>query len=97
MIYRCHQVRVLWIITMALFQYKDCLSRYGYFHYNDKMFMRLSYLYNGKSYADKTIFILRWAAGPYFHIKTVFPGIRIPIRDCLIFIMGIHWLTSSLY
>ena len=29
---------------------KDCLSRYGNFHYKDKMVVKPSYLYNGNSY-----------------------------------------------
>ena len=39
----------------VLFQYKDNLSRYGYFRYNCKMFIRPSYRYNGYPCAGKTI------------------------------------------
>ena len=35
-------------------QYKDGLSRYGNFHYNDRTVVRRSYLYTGNSYTGKT-------------------------------------------
>ena len=35
-------------------QYKDCLSRYRDFHYEEKTDVRPSYLYNGHSYTAKT-------------------------------------------
>ena len=35
------------------FQYKDWLSRYRDAHYEDKMVMRPSYLYNGNSYTRR--------------------------------------------
>ena len=42
-------------------QYKDCLSRYGDFHYKDKTVVRPSYFYNGNSYTGKKI-SLYWDA-----------------------------------
>ena len=35
-------------------QYKDLISRYGYFHYKDKTVVRPSYLCNGDLYIGKT-------------------------------------------
>ena len=40
-------------ICRALFQYKDRLSRYGKFHYQDKTIVKPSYLYNGDSRTGK--------------------------------------------
>ena len=37
----------------TLSQYKDHFSRYGDFHYKDKMVIGLSYLYNGNPYTTK--------------------------------------------
>ena len=37
----------------ALFQYKDCLSRYYDSHYKDKTVLKQSYLYIGNLYSGK--------------------------------------------
>ena len=39
-------------LSLALFQYKDCFSRYENFHYK-YMYKTVSYLYNGNPYAGK--------------------------------------------
>ena len=41
-------------VTLAPYQYKDGLPRYGYFHYKDETVVRPSYLYNGNHYTGKT-------------------------------------------
>ena len=60
----------------------------------------------GRAAAQATHFVhlmlVRWSLlpGPCFNIKTIFPGIRIPIligdgHECLIFMMGIHMLVRQ--
>ena len=46
--------QVIWANTWASFRYKDLLSRYGYFHYEDKTVSRQSNLYDGNPYTGKT-------------------------------------------
>ena len=78
----CRSIKTVWILTMgrswptqrALFQYKDHLSRYGYFHYKDKTVVRPSYLYKGNSYTGKTGSLYRRPTGPGLkksHLKCV--------------------------
>ena len=52
----------------ALFQYKDSLSRYGYFHVKDNTVERPSYLWHGDPYAVRRhLYIERasWALGHF--------------------------------
>ena len=43
---------------LAPFQYKDHVSRYGYFQHKDKMVMRTSQLYDKNSYTSKAVSLL---------------------------------------
>ena len=43
--------------TRVSFWYQQCRSMYNIYCYEDKTVMGLSYLYNGKSYSDKTVSI----------------------------------------
>ena len=52
-------------------QYKEGLSRYGYFHYKDKMVMKPSYLDNGNSCTGKT-WSLYWD-GPLVFLSSMKP------------------------
>ena len=64
--------------SRALSQYKDRLSRYGDFHYKDRMVMIVSYLYNGNLYTGNMA-SLYWN-GPQGAVsvrKTVLPGMAI--------------------
>ena len=45
------QCPIYWVLS----QYKDGLSRYGDFHYEDNIFGKPSYLYNGNTYIGKTV------------------------------------------
>ena len=63
-----------WVnIKMASYQYRKS-------HCGDKTVVRSSYLHNGISYTDKMP-SLYWISppGPNFNIKTIFPGMGIPM------------------
>ena len=46
----------MWLPSWAPSQFKDSLSKCGYFHHKDKTVMRPSYLYNGNPYAGESLY-----------------------------------------
>ena len=85
--------------SWAPFQYKDHLSRFVEFHYKDKLVVRPSYLFTGKSTS------LYWGSprGIHLNIRIIFASVPIPIlkmrqlwRNVFNFIMRIpsHYLRQ---
>ena len=100
----------MWEKDQAPSQYKDHISRYGDFHYKEKMLMRPSYLYNGNSYTENTASLywgrLRFLTQkrhwtPWHHRRTV--GCLFKVSTYLPWVshicvseLGQHWLREWL-
>ena len=72
-------------------QYKDCLSRYKDFHYEEKTDVRPSYLYNGHSYTAKTT-CLFWDPPSITKIMWLYICFSSPItflKDVIVYVYNI--------